>query len=101
MTAVAFARSTDPETSQAAAESLSGHAIRASQQEVLDVLRRFGPMTDRTLVTIIYRADGTSQSPSGIRTRRAELYDLHLVNNSGVLNTAPSGRKEIIWVAAS
>lgn len=101
MTAVAFARKTDPETSHEAADSFWGQAIRSSQQEVLDTLRRLGPLTDRALVAILYSADGPSQSPSGIRTRRSELWDMGLVYDSGLRNTAPSGRREIIWVAAS
>lgn len=100
MTAVAFARSTDPETSHEAAESLSRHAIRNSQQEVLDTMRRWWPLTDRALVAILYSANGKGQSPSGIRTRRSELVDMGLVVDTGFRNTAPSGRREIVWAVA-
>ena len=101
MTAVAFARATDPETSHAAARSLDRHAIRDSQQEVLDTLRERGPLTDRALVAILFDANGKSQSPSGIRTRRSELWDLGLVADTGQRHTAPSGRREIVWAATS
>ena len=99
--AIAHARTTDPDTSHAAALSLSSHAIRESQQEVLDTLRHFGPLTDRALLAILFDAEKKSQSPSGIRTRRSELVDLGLVVDTGSRNTAPSGRREIVWAAAA
>jgi hypothetical protein len=78
---------------------LTGSALRASQREVLNTLRRYGPLTDRALVGILYVANGKSQSPSGIRTRRSELWDRGLVTDTGQRNTAPSGRREIVWAA--
>lgn len=98
--AVARARTTDPDTSHAAALSLSSHAIRDTQQEVLDVLREYGPLTDRSILAILWNTKGKTQSPSGLRTRRSELVDLGLVVDTGRRNTAPSRRQEIVWAAA-
>ncbi|MHC5840021.1 hypothetical protein ACYTYC_09450, partial [Streptococcus pyogenes] len=46
----AHARHTDPETSHEAAASIGEDKIRASQQAVLMILLRFGPMTDSKLI---------------------------------------------------
>jgi hypothetical protein len=37
------------------------------------------------------------QSPSGIRSRRAELTDLGLIIDSGRRTVTPSGRPCIVW----
>lgn len=100
MTATAYARSTDPATSHAAALSLGGDEIRHSQREVLALLAELGPMTDRQVLSFFTVGGRPLRSPSGLRTRRAELVDKGLVVDSGRRNTAPSGRKEIVWAAA-
>ena len=46
------ARRTDPETSHAAAASITEADLRVSQSAVLHVLERFGPTTD---VGLVYR----------------------------------------------
>lgn len=101
MTATAFARTTDPETSHAAALSLGGDNIRQSQREILDALTELGPMTDRTILALFTVGGRPLRSPSGLRTRRSELVDKGLVVDSGRRNTAPSGRQEVVWAAAS
>lgn len=88
------ARTTDPETSHQAAASV--HNISYVQRTVLSVLR-VEPMTDEMLVHIVnYR---TLMSPSGIRTRRAELVALGLVRDSGERAILKTGRKAIVWEA--
>lgn len=109
----AHARRTDPQTSHDAARSISSDKIRASQQAVLDVLAQRGPMSDADLVDL-YVSGWTRhtdppefvgplpmQSPSGIRTRRAELVELGKVVDSGERATLPSGRRAIVWKAAA
>lgn len=91
----ARARNTDPWTSHAAAESLEPDKLRLSQEAVLRFLRRHGPMDDGKLVKT-YNGD-VPQSPSGLRTRRAELVAKGLVVDSGDVVVMPSGRKAIIW----
>jgi hypothetical protein len=95
---VAHARRGDPYTSHAAAASLPSDKIRASQEAVLAVYRRFGPMTQPQLLER-YAADGSlpAQSPSGLRTRSSELVALGLLRDSGRWAVLPSGRKSIIW----
>ncbi len=57
--------------------------IRESQQEVLQLLIRADrPLTDPEIERIA-RLEGIRQSPSGLRTRRAELRDAGLVAKVG------------------
>lgn len=94
----AHARTSDPWTSHAAADSLTSDKIRRSQDAVLRFLRERGGMDDATLVAG-YDSYGIEppQSPSGLRTRRAELVAKGLVRDSGRTVTTTSGRKSIIW----
>jgi len=90
----AVARSTDPGTSWAAAKSLTSDTIRESQTTVLMSLIHYGPMTDTRLVEVT-----PGLSPSGVRTRRKELVDMGLVENTGEVTVLVSGRKAIVWAA--
>jgi hypothetical protein len=93
----AHARRTDPWTSHAAADSLTSDKIRRSQDAVLRFLRERGGMDDGTLVAAYDLQP--PQSPSGLRTRRAELVSRGLVRDSGRTITTTSGRKSIVWEA--
>jgi hypothetical protein len=95
----AHARRTDPETSKAAADSVRG--IRESQQFILGLFRRFGPMTDERLVLRVSEDRGphVKLSPSGIRTRRKELESLILVRFTGRREKISTGRLARVWEA--
>jgi hypothetical protein len=71
----AFARSSDPETSKAAAASVQN--LRASHKRVLAMFRAYGDMTDETLASYLDEAASETgiklMSPSGVRSRRSEL----------------------------
>lgn len=92
----AVARNTDPETSHAAAKSVGSDRIRSSQKIILNLLRKFGPMTDAEIAGLMK----VGFSPSGTRTRRKELVDKGLVRDSGNRKRTSSGRSTIVWVAA-
>jgi hypothetical protein len=89
------ARSTDPETSWEAARSITPHVLRENQAAVLNVLRLYGPLTDEGIAA--YYGDRPKQSPSGLRTRRHELQELGLVEDSGERARLRSGRQAIVW----
>ncbi|ADL71023.1 hypothetical protein SEQ_HALENA_58 [Mycobacterium phage Halena] len=100
----AKARRTDPATSHAAAASINPKKLRQSQQAILKVMGRFrNGATDQDIARY-YGFSGWAetlpQSPSGLRTRRAELVDLGLVVDSGERKRLPSGRKAIVWAKA-
>ena len=99
MTTQPLARSTDPTTSHDAAASARAAAptIRAA---VLAALRSHGPMTDEELLHQLHR-DGVRCSPSGARTRRAELVRAGQVEDSGEVALTASGRRTIIWQEAT
>lgn len=89
----AVARAGDPQTSWQAAQSVTPEALRASQQQVLDILRKHGPLTDEG----IYRYVNGEQSVSGARTRRSELVDVGLVRDSKARARTAAGRQTIVW----
>jgi len=90
----AHARNSDPITSLEAADSVRD--ITGAQQKVLEAFQRHGPMTDEQLIAL-----GLGLSPSGTRSRRAELVDRRLLRDSGVTTLTASKRKTIIWELAS
>lgn len=98
---IAHARSTDPETSHRAAASTGD--LRLSQGCILQLLRVFGPMTDEALCAT-YAKFGVQyeyprQSDSGIRSRRAELVRLGLVEYTGEKLPISTGRLARVWGA--
>lgn len=98
---MSLARSTDPHTSHEAAESVAAK-IRASQHAVWAVLNTIGPATDTELIQAYADVSERGhlfppQSPSGIRTRRAELVRQGSVIDTGVRDILRSGRRSIVW----
>ena len=92
------ARTSDPDTSHAAARSVTN--LTEKQDAVLNLLRETGSATDWALSSrYFFRAGLVEQSESGLRTRRSELVRKGLVHDTGERETLPSGRKAIIWAA--
>jgi len=95
-----LSRPTDPETSREAAAAVLPR-LRTSQQEVLTLFRRVGPMTHAQLVDAARRYD-VPQSPSSLRTRTSELVKAGVLADSGVRETvgvSPGGikRRAVVW----
>lgn len=99
-----FARLSDPQTSHAAAASISREELRDSQKAVYDLLVERGQMNDEAISSAysVLMRDGhvPYQSESGLRTRRSELVTLGLVVDTGLTTRMRSGRMSIIWKAA-
>lgn len=99
----ALARRADPATSHDAARSIQGDRLRDSQEAILALLRRFGPMCDTELLDTYQRyaasSDYPRQSPSGIRSRRHELVNAGRVVDTGERMKLSPGRQSIIWAA--
>lgn len=103
----AHARHTDPETSHEAAASITLGHLRTSQRAVLGILTDHAKdgrgLTDEALGRIYYQRHRRTpdeypmQSPSGLRTRRAELVAVGLVEDSGETVRLASGRKAVVW----
>lgn len=102
LTSEARARTTDPETSHAAAASVGD--LRLSQSAVHQLIAAFGPMSDERLChfyEVFQEAWGLPpQSASGIRSRRAELVRLGLVQFNGDKALMKSGRMARVWAIA-
>ena len=82
-------RSTDPDTSIAAASSVM---TEIGKDKVLKALKQYpGGLTDFEL------ADETGWQQTSIGKRRGELRDVGLVIDSGYRKPAPSGRMAIVW----
>ncbi len=94
----ATARATDPPTSWEAARSVVN--LSESQEYILWLLKRHGPMTDDQVWDRLCRSYcGPRISRSGARTRRAELVVKGLMEDSGKLGVSAAGRKSILWRA--
>jgi len=98
----AHARTADPETSHAAAASLRPLKLTKGRREILEILRTVGrPLTDEQiyevhLARVEYGHALTKLSPSGARTRRAELVRGGLVEPAGIC-TRPGERAMTLW----
>lgn len=97
----AHARRSDPETSHSAAESLRGK-LNDARREVLAFLCGAGEngLTDEELLQWCLRA-ALKRSPSGLRSRRAELAKLEpaLVEDSLQRRKTALGHEAIVWRA--
>lgn len=90
------ARTTDPETSHAAARSVKN--LTEIKIKILEVLET--PQTDHDLVFNIRATTDWLVSESGVRSRRAELVQAGLVEDSGSRVKLPTGRYAIVWRTA-
>lgn len=106
MTTTARARTTDPTTSHAAAQSvrvcrsagvragilyLLGHDARRALSDV-EIAVEYG--------ALVTRGEAPVCSPSGLRTRRAELVTRGEVVDTGHRVRLASGRQAIVWALA-
>lgn len=87
------ARQSDPETSHQAAKSVRNCVT--IREAILTFLLQ-GPKTDCDLERDMA---WMAVSPSGLRTRRAELVKLGKVCDSGQRRVLLTGRKAIVWRA--
>lgn len=88
-----FARTTDPETSHEAAQSVTN--ITPLKQEILQ--RLMTPMTDADLIEVIRTGSRLLVTESGVRSRRAELVQAGLVKDTGARVKLATGRSAIVW----
>jgi len=95
------ARHSDPDTSHAAADSVT--ELTEKQETVLALLINYGPQLSDGEIAVTYRRVGYHvtwpQSESGLRTRRSELVRKGLVQDSGERVKLESGRMAILWEA--
>jgi hypothetical protein len=91
------ARATDPETSHEAAASVK--RVTAKQESVLQILRRYGALTDEEIRNYHRALKYEYQSDSGLRTRRAELVRMGKVARTDEVRLTTGGRKTIVWKA--
>lgn len=88
------ARTTDPQTSHTAADSVDN--VTQTQAFILRVLKK--PRTDSQLIEAYRKLKRAPlASESGIRSRRAELVTKGLVVDSGNRGLTPFNRKSIVW----
>lgn len=90
------ARTGDPSTSWDAARSVDLSRRTRTQREILGILGAHGPLTDEEIAGYA-AARGSLTSPSGLRTRRAELVDRGAVVDTGQRRLTQAGRRTIVW----
>lgn len=92
--AAPVARNNDPDTSHEAAASVRNPGL--DREKVYAALGE-GPMTDEEILERCHAHYATTISPSGARTRRAELVKEGRVADSGVRKRLHTGRRAIVW----
>lgn len=98
----AHARKSDPVTSHQAAASVVN--IGRTREAIRSILKQFGPQTDEQIWSNyqrewIHKGATQTASPSGLRSRRAELVRMGFVVEAGTGKTA-AGRACAIWKLA-
>jgi hypothetical protein len=95
----ARARSTDPDTSHDAARSIGSLRLNEVREAILALLR-VRPLADWMLVEF-YLMDASlpKQSPQSIRSRRADLVRMGLVEKDGTAPHPETGRRHTLWRA--
>src|SRR5262245_46046342 len=93
-----LARKSDPETSHEAAAALNGRRVTETMRAILAMIRAAAEtgMTDEQIAKHYH---GPASSPSGLRTRRAELVEAGYVKDSGRRVLTRANRRTIVWVA--
>jgi hypothetical protein len=96
---MANARANDPETSKQAAASVTN--TKLVQRSILGIYSKQLGLCDSELIDIYYAwvdaGLAVNASPSGIRSRRAELVAMKYLADSGQREKLPSGRSSVIW----
>lgn len=90
----ARARNTDPATSHEAAATVQPKASTRIRDEILRTLFHLGPMTDEQIAEHL---SWLNASPSGLRTRRAELVAAGLIEQDSADGRTSSGRRCAVW----
>lgn len=90
-----LARRGDPHTSFEAAGSLVAVRITRTRLAILELLHSRPDGLSDEQIALLYT--GPKASPSGLRTRRAELVEGGLVIDTGKRTRTKSGRHTIIW----
>lgn len=92
----AATRRGDPETSRVAAANVRG--VRASHRRVIQLFRTYGPQTDQEAYQAAI-AEGWRVSPSGLRSRRAEVTPPRGrgIRDSGRKRKTDMGFDAIVW----
>ena len=102
----AHARRGNPDISRAVARDLTPATLRKSQRAVLRCLQHAGPVTDEEMIReydrLRERFGWPIQSPSGLRSRRAELATAAppLVKDTGKRRQISTSRLATVWECA-
>lgn len=93
------ARRTDPGTSHEAARSLDAARLKDVHRRIVELLDAHAEtgLTDEQMAAAWAQRGWPAVSPSGLRTRRAELVAAGRVVDSGRFRTTASGRRTIVW----
>lgn len=95
---VARARAADPETSHAAAASISSDDLSQQKKEILAVLSIYGPLTDESMIEVYRSAYPHSTfTDQSLRSRRKSLERDGKVRFAGEWGRTNTGAKSRLW----
>ena len=96
---MALARTNDPITSQEAGESIKYDTSKLIQKRVLSIFAEHKHLDDKSLLRFYIEKFDPDVSESTVRTRRHELVEAGLIENSGLKITQRNGRRAIVWAS--
>jgi hypothetical protein len=85
-------RSSDPDTSQEAAASLSEATIKQSCQQIYNLIVHYGGLTTFQIV------EATGLDRGNTARRITDLRQAGWIRDSGDRLTGPTGRRSIVWI---
>lgn len=95
MSSEVLARPTDPETSHEAAAAVANAS--QVQRAVLEILASVGPVTDEQIIRRYRTLFGWDATDQSIRSRRAELVRVGLVEFAEIYGLSQTGRRSREW----
>jgi hypothetical protein len=89
------ARVSDPETSHAAQDTITG--VSELQADILHLIQLYGPMTDEAILAAHDRHGMVSRTPERVRTARGELVAAGKLEWTGDHGVTARGNKARVW----
>ena len=87
----------DPATSHLAAATITVPDLTRTQARILALITEMGGMSDEEIADHWEAMDFPPISPSGLRSRRAELVKQARLEDAGARTTTKGGNSTVVW----